>query len=127
VVVWSWILAQVLAEASLGRPSSTAGLGFVFGPIYGLVCGGVAFLLGLALRWFVRRAGVASRQMPSWFLIPIVGTLIASVAVMVVSARSQVVAQEAARQPRVIVDSALFVKTANPPGREVMPAETPPH
>jgi hypothetical protein len=124
VLVASWILAQVLAEASLGRPSSTAGLGFVFGPIYGLVCGGVAFVIGLALRWFARRAGVASRQMPSWFLLAIVGTLVASVAAMVVSARSQIVVQEAVRQPRVIVDSARFVKTATP-GRELMRAEAP--
>ena len=55
VLVSATLLAPVIAESALGRPSSTAGIGYFVVPMLGLLSGAAAFLIARGLRWIARR------------------------------------------------------------------------
>lgn len=107
VLVCAWLLGPVIAESALGRPSSTAGLGFVFGPGIGLVAGAAAYLFAMGVRAIARRAGFPSARVPSGVVAFGVLAVVASVIAVAFTARTQTIAREFARRPRVIVESAL--------------------
>lgn len=115
VVVGAYVLAPVIAEVTLGRPSSTVGLGFVFGPVVALLCGAVAFAIAIGLRWMARRAGLSSAIVPTWLVGCVL--LVTAGAIMVVgaTARTEIIAKEVARRPRVIIGSARIVKMPREP------------
>lgn len=114
VLVCAALLAPVVAESALGRPSSTAGIGYFVVPIFGLLTGGAAFLIAKGVRWVAGRAGARSVLVPRWIVVSVFLAAGAAVAAFAVSARSRVAAVEAARQPRVIVESTRFTKVDLP-------------
>lgn len=119
VLVCAWLLAPVIAESALGRPSSMAGLGFFLGPVFSLFAGAAAFLFAMGLRSIARRAGIRSVLVPPWLVACGVLAAAVSVAALAVNARTQTIAKESARRPRVIVESPRFIKSnQSPPGAD---------
>lgn len=114
ILVCAFLVAPVVAELTLGRPSSTLGLGLVFGPVIGLLSGAAAFLLAMGLRWMARRAGIPSVLVRPWLVACGLMATAAAVIVLAVNARTQTVAKECARRPRVIVESTRVVKSDQP-------------
>lgn len=116
ILVCAWIVIPVIAETALGRPSSMAGLGFIVGPVLALLAGGATFLLARGLRALAGRAGIASRRVPPWLVAGGVLAVVTFVAVLGFNARSQILARELARRPRVIVETGRLTKTDRSPG-----------
>ena len=125
VLVCAWLLAPVIAESTLGRPSSTLGLGFVFSPVIGLLGGAAAFLIAMGLRWMARRAGIPSILVRPWLVGCGLLATAASVTVLAINARTETVAKESARRPRVIVESTRVVKSDQPSRSPDMRVEAP--
>jgi hypothetical protein len=125
VLVCAWILVPVIAESALGRPSSTAGLGFFAGPVLGLLSGASAFLLAMGLRSIARRAGIPSVLVPPWLVALGVLAAAAAVTVLAFNARTHTIARESARRPRVIVESAQFIRSNQPSSGEDDRVEAP--
>lgn len=115
ILVGAYLLAPVIAESILGRPGSTAGLGFVAGPVVALLCGAVAFLVAIGLRWAATRMGVASVTVPMWLVGCVLLATIGAILLLGASARTEVIAREHARRPHVVVDSARIVKMPQTP------------
>ncbi len=113
-----YILAVTAAEHIWGRPSSTAGLGFFVAPLAGLIVGFAAWLTGLGLRLVLRRAGVVPRPAPSWVTPTLGMAVLVGSSAFVLGGRSSVIAVEAARRPRVIIDSARL-SAVHPPTIEL--------
>jgi hypothetical protein len=119
LLISAYLLAPVIAESTLGRPSSTLAVGFVVGPIIGCLAGAVALLIAMGLRWMARRAGVASVTMPPWLLGFVLLGTVAFISVLAVNARTQTIEKEFARRPHVIVESnRLVVSDHRPTGAD---------
>ena len=116
VLVSATLLAPVIAESALGRPSSTAGIGYFVVPMLGLLSGAAAFLVARGLRGIARRAGSRTVHVPPWLAAAGLLATAVTVAALAFNAGAQVIATEAARRPRVIIDSTHFVRTAPSPG-----------
>lgn len=108
---------QTAADISFGRPSSTTALGFVVAPIVGVIAGVGIFALASVLLWLLRRLNVkpASAPIPSWVLGLVVLSVIGALGTLFVRTRTEVLAREAERRPRVILDSALLIPLAQAP------------
>ena len=115
LLVCAFLLAPVIAESTLGRPSSMLGLGFVVGPVVGLLSGAAAFLIAMGLRWVARRAGFASVTVPPWLLGFVLLVAGASISVLAVNTRTRTIEKEFARRPRIIVESTLIVASDHLP------------
>ncbi len=113
-LVTAFFITQTLAEALWGRPSSTAGLGFFVAPIAGLIVGAGAWVVGLVIRTVLRSRGVVSVPTPSWVTRTLWLVVLAGSVVFLMIGRSSVLALEAARQPRVILDAGR-ITAVNPP------------
>lgn len=104
----SYILTGMFTEIAIGRPSSTAGIGLLFAPIYSLMFAGIGALTGLFLRPFMLMRGerdainksVLSRNR----LILIISTSV----VTGVIAALQVVAHEKQNTPQILSNTANF-------------------
>lgn len=114
VPVSATLLAPVIAESAFGRPSSTAGIGYFVVPILGLLSGGAAYAIAMGLRGVTRRAGMQSRLVPPWIVASAILATVAGTAFVAVNAGSQVIATEAARRPRIMIESTRFIKVALP-------------
>jgi len=118
VLVSATLLAPVIAESAVGRPSSTAGIGYFVIPILGLLCGAAAFLIAKGLRWIARRAGSRSVQVPQWLVAAGLLATVATIVTLAFNARTEAITTEAARRPRVIVDSTRFVRSESSPSAD---------
>ncbi len=118
-------LALTMAEQIWGRPSSTSALGFFMAPIAGLIVGLAAYLAGMGVRFVLGRRGVVSRPAPSWVTRTLWMVVLAGSAAFLLLGRSSVIALEAARRPRVILDSAR-ISAVNPPTIELQERVTAP-
>jgi hypothetical protein len=115
ILVAAYLLAPVLAEIQLGRPSSTAGIGLFIGPLTAVLCGGFVLVIAMLFRWVARRADVPSMTVPMWLVVCILLAAAGAVVVLNINARALVATQEFERRPRVIVESARIVKMPQPP------------
>lgn len=118
VLLSAFLLATIIAEFRLARPSSTAGVGFVIVPFVGLFAGAAAFVAGMTLRWFLRRAGMLSMKVPSWLVWCGILATIACIPILAAIARAQTIGREAALRPRVLLASARFVKSDQASGAD---------
>lgn len=110
VLVAAYLLAPVMAEIQLGRPSSTVGIGLLVAPLAGVLCGGSVLVVAMLFRWVARRAGIPSVTVPIWLVGSMLLVVIGAVVGLNINARAQVAAQEFERRPRVIVESSRIVK-----------------
>jgi len=117
-LVTAFFITQTLAEALWGRPSSTAALGFFVAPFAGAISGGAAWLIGLIIRNVLRSRGVASMPTPSWVTRTLWMVVLIGSAAFLMIGRSSVLALEAERRPRVILDSGR-IGAVNPPTIEL--------
>ena len=107
-------VVQTAAEINFGRPSSTAALGFVIGPLVGVIFGAVIFAMMSATFWALHRAGwrAASRPLPSWIVV----VLALGVGAVLINefrvARRDVLTREAARVPRILLNSSALTPLA---------------
>jgi hypothetical protein len=99
-------------ELVIGRPSSTAGLGFLFIPIWGGLAAIVGLVLGFIARALWRRAkGSAEPERPTWALLVVLGGAI------VVSAGAgalDVIYYEQEAKPQLRYDSGQLVREFRP-------------
>lgn len=114
VLLAAFIIVQTFAASTLGRPSSTAGIGYVMGPILGLAAWAGTFLLGMLVRSGLRRSGMAPVAVPRWLSRALWLLVLAAIPAMYLSARSNVLEAEFARRPRVIIDSQLITPIEQP-------------
>jgi hypothetical protein len=63
IVPVAYFFSGMFFELIFGRPSSTAAIGFVFVPIYGVITGGFGLLIGLVIRFIWR--GVSTIDLPT--------------------------------------------------------------
>ena len=100
------------AELAFGRPSSTAPLGFLFVPVWGVLAAVVGLVLGFIVRAVWRRAkGSAEAERNTWALL---GTLAFSVIASGVAGALSVVQYEQEAKPRIRTDSGLLVREFRP-------------
>lgn len=114
VLVAAYVIVQTVAYSTLGRPSSTAALGYVMGPIIGLIAGAAAFLGALLIRAALRRSGMAPMTVPSWLGRALWVLVLACIPAMYLVARSNALTVEFARRPHVIIDSQLITPIEQP-------------
>jgi len=53
----SYMFTGMYAESTIGRPSSTAALGYIFAPIYSLIAGFIGYCIGFVLKFFLLKRG----------------------------------------------------------------------
>lgn len=102
--VCAFYMTVTIMEMMIGRPSSTAVLGFIFAPILAVIAGGVGAVVGLVLWPILRALGVnysLSRTASRYVL---VGATVALAAVAVAGGMVSVRSEREDR-PRVIQDS----------------------
>ena len=75
--VASYMLAGLIGEAKLGRPSSTAAIGYLFVPVYSFIVGLVGLGVGFLLRALLRKRGERDLIKPSSFIFRLMMVIIA--------------------------------------------------
>lgn len=106
VAAATYVLAGVIAETELGRPSSTSGLAYPFAIIWG----GVAALAGAAVGELIRRL-FARRRASGTVDFRIVGVLLVLAALASsATAKRQVEQYERANQPRAVATTRRIVR-----------------
>lgn len=108
--VASYMLAGLIGEEKLGRPSSTAAIGYLFVPVYSFIIGVVGLGVGFLLRLFLRNRGERDLITPSSFLLRLVVVAVAVSGIGVWLALDSVIAYEKANAAQIIKDSGSFVK-----------------
>ena len=108
---------QTAARMSFGRPSSTEAVGFVVAPIVGVIAGVGIFALSSVLLWLLRRLNIkpAAAPIPTWVPVVLSMAVLGTLGVLFVRARADVLAEETARRPHVIRESALFAPLPQAP------------
>ena len=53
----SYMFTGMYAESTIGRPSSTAALGYIFAPIYSLIAAFIGYCVGFILKFFLLKRG----------------------------------------------------------------------
>jgi hypothetical protein len=95
------------AELEFGRPSSTASLGFLFVPIWGVLAAVVGLVLGFIVRAVWRRAKGPEPERATW-------ALLATLAFAVVASGGvgalNVIQHEQEAKPRIRFDSGLLIR-----------------
>lgn len=108
--VAAFMLAGLIGEEELGRPSSTAAIGYLFVPVYSFIVGAVGLSVGFLLRLFLRNRGERDLITPSSFLLRLVVVVVAVSGIGVWLALDGVIAYEKANAAQIIRDSGYFVK-----------------
>lgn len=108
-----FIVVDTMAEITFGRPSSTVGLGFFMAPIAGFVVGLAVWVVTKIIAVLMKRASQPSLPIPAWLNRTAWLLTIASLPFNFLASRSNVLAREVARSPRVIVSSPLIAPIAN--------------
>lgn len=100
--------AGMYTEFAVGRPSSTASLGFLFVPIWGVVAAVVGLVLGFVVRTIWRRTkGSTEPERRTWALLTILGfAVIASAG----AGALDVIQYEQEARPQVRLDSGLLMR-----------------
>ncbi|HEX6284825.1 MAG TPA: hypothetical protein VFZ71_08120 [Pyrinomonadaceae bacterium] len=104
----AWGYAGMYTEFAIGRPSSTASLGFLFVPIWGVLAAVVGLVLGFIVRAVWRRAkGSTEPEQRSWALLATLGfAIVASAGAGALS----VIQYEQEAKPQIRLDSGLLVR-----------------
>jgi len=109
-------------EFAFGRPSSTASLGFLFVPIWGVLAAIVGLVLGFIVRAVWRRAkGPTEAERNTWALLV---TLAFAVVGSAGAAALNVVQHEQEARPRIRIDSGLLVREFRPDSEKLVRAST---
>ncbi|MCP4491825.1 MAG: hypothetical protein GY820_31640 [Gammaproteobacteria bacterium] len=111
VFVASYMFTGMFAESSIGRPSSTAALGFIFAPIYTLIVAFIGFIIGIIPRFFLKKRGDKDLVKKSSYLIKIAIITILIGAISGGIAVKQVIDYEAYNSPHLLSNKANFIKT----------------
>lgn len=109
-----FIVMEALAEINAGRPSSTVGLGFVAGPIAGILAGAVVWGIAKPVALVIRRFWTGSLAVPAWLTLAVWLCTLAGIPANYYVSRAKVVAREYLRRPHVILDSTLIRPIAQP-------------
>jgi hypothetical protein len=109
-------------ELLIGRPSSTAGLGYIFIPIWGALAAIVGLVLGFVARAIWRRAsGPVGPEKRTWALIV---TLASAIIVSAGAGALDVVRYEQQAKPQIRFDSGLLIREFRPDPERTLRAST---
>jgi hypothetical protein len=104
----AFAVAGMQAVQGIGRPSSTASLGYVFAPIVAAAFAAGGYIVGFALRALLLRLGVRERSAAGYRVVP-VAILIAGPVLAGMQGASRAVSRvrqrEASARPRVLVST----------------------
>lgn len=109
--VASYMFAGLSTEASIGRPSSTFVIGYIFAPIYSLIVAGIGYIIGLIPRFFLKKRGEKDLVKKSTYIIyaSIITILLGSFSAA--TAIKQVIDYEEFNKPHLLSNKAEFKKT----------------
>jgi len=108
--VAAYMLGGLIGEEKLGRPSSTAAIGYLFVPVYSFIVGVIGLGVGFLLRLFLRKSGERNLMSPSSFFLRLAVVVVAVSGIGVWLALDSVVAYEKANAAQIIRDSGYFAK-----------------
>ena len=108
--VAAYMLGVLIGEEKLGRPSSTAAIGYLFVPVYSIIVGLVGLGVGYLLRLFLRNRGERNLVSLSSFFLRLTVVVVALSGIGVWLALDSVVAYEKANAAQIIRDSGYFAK-----------------
>jgi len=109
--VASYMLAGLIGEAKLGRPSSTAAIGYLFVPVYSFIVGLVGLGVGFLLKALLRKRGERDLIKPSSFIFRLMMVVIAVIGLAAWSAIDNVVTYEKANAAQIIKNPGQFTRT----------------
>ena len=100
---------SMYTEFSIGRPSSTAALGYIFVPIFSIAFAGVGYIGGAIVRkfWAERISTSQQKAVPLWALS---AALIAVLCIAAALGSRSVVESEADAMPAVVLDTDIFAR-----------------
>jgi len=108
--VAAYMLGGLIGEEKLGRPSSTAAIGYLFVPVYSFIVGLVGLGVGFLLRLFLRSRGDRNLIPPSSFFLRLTVVIAVVSGIGVWLSVDNVVAYEKANAAQIIRDSGYFAK-----------------
>jgi len=110
--VASYMFTGLSAEASIGRPSSTAAIGYIFAPIYSLIIAGIGYIIGLILRFFLNKLEEKYLVKKSTYIISVIVITILTGSYSANTAINEVIDYEAFNSPHLLSNNANFNKTS---------------
>jgi hypothetical protein len=114
LTVLSYLMSGLLMEIAIGRPSSTAAIGFIFFPIASLIVAGIGYVVGLVARPFLLRRGERDRVDSSKLRRNSVLTIIVFAIPAGIAGAMHMVQVERHNEPRLISNSGAFELKAYP-------------
>ena len=108
LTVLSYLMSGLLMEIAIGRPSSTAAIGFIFFPIASLIVAGIGYVVGLVARPFLSRRGERDRVDSSKLRRNSLLTIIVFAIPAGIAGGMQMVQVERHNEPRLISNSGAF-------------------
>ena len=107
----SYLMSGLVMEMAIGRPSSTAVVGFIFFPIMSLIVAGIGYIVGLVARPFLSRRGERDRVDSSKLRRNSLLTIIVFAILGGIAGAMQMVLVERHNAPRLISNSGAFEVT----------------
>jgi hypothetical protein len=107
----SYLMSGLVMEMAIGRPSSTAVVGFIFFPIMSLIVAGIGYIVGLVARPFLSRRGERDRVDSSKLRRNSLLTIIVFAILGGIAGAMQMVLVERHNAPRLISNSGAFAVT----------------
>ena len=114
LTVLSYLMSGLLMEIAIGRPSSTAAIGFIFFPIASLIVAGIGYVVGLVARPFLLRRGERDRVDSAKLRRNSVLTIIVFAIPAGIAGAMHMVRVERHNEPRLISNTGAFEVHAYP-------------
>ena len=114
LTVLSYLMSGLLMEIAIGRPSSTAAIGFIFFPIASLIVAGIGYVVGLVARPFLLRRGERDRVDSAKLRRNSVLTIIVFAIPAGIAGAMHMVRVERHNEPRLISNTGAFEVHADP-------------